>query len=50
MARGKKVGNGMFLKQSPTKFIGAAIGAVTGVVGGISVSYTHLTLPTNREV
>ena len=27
-----------------------AIGAVIGLIGGVPVSYTHLTLPTNREV
>ena len=36
MAKGRIVGPGTFLKRSPNRFVGAAIGAVTGVVGGIS--------------
>ena len=34
----------------PTTIVPASIGIWIGVNGDIAVSYTHLTLPTNREV
>ena len=36
--------------KNPKQDRSTAVKALTEAVGGTSVSYTHLTLPTNREV
>ena len=42
--------NKQFKHQQVAYFLDGQEGTPTDVIGWVSVSYTHLTLPTNREV
>ena len=41
---------GNVMKYSVATYLGFAITGLALIVKGLPVSYTHLTLPTNREV